>query len=99
MVIIPYGLDGRDWILSQPHTFTYKLSDSHVDSNLATVTLTVTPVNDAPTALALALATAEDTPLLLDLLAEARDVEGSAHGVLTVNADGAYTPGAGFNGE
>jgi VCBS repeat-containing protein len=31
-------------------TFTYKLSDGRVDSNLATVTLTVTPVNDAPVA-------------------------------------------------
>ncbi|MBZ0093948.1 MAG: cadherin-like domain-containing protein [Sulfuricella sp.] len=38
----------KDW--NGRDTFTYKLSDGRVDSNLATVTLTVTPVNDAPTA-------------------------------------------------
>jgi Ca2+-binding RTX toxin-like protein len=30
-------------------SFTYKVSDGTVDSNIATVTLTVNPVNDAPT--------------------------------------------------
>ncbi len=29
-------------------SFTYKVSDGTVDSNIATVTLTVTPINDAP---------------------------------------------------
>src|SRR5262249_31907265 len=31
-------------------SFTYKVNDGTVDSNTVTVTLTVTPVNDAPTA-------------------------------------------------
>ena len=32
-----------------PHSFTYKANDGTVDSNTATVSLTVTAVNDAPT--------------------------------------------------
>ena len=31
-----------------PDSFTYKANDGHVDSNVATVTLTVLPVNDKP---------------------------------------------------
>ena len=31
-----------------PDSFTYKANDTHVDSNAATVNVTVTPVNDAP---------------------------------------------------
>ena len=42
-------------------SFSYNLSDGPLDSNLATVSLTVTPVNDAPVAADVALATAEDT--------------------------------------
>lgn len=38
----------KDWH-GEDH-FSYKLSDGHVDSNLAIVSLTVTPVNDAPVA-------------------------------------------------
>ena len=33
-------------------TFTYRANDGALDSNVATVTITVTPVNDAPTAIA-----------------------------------------------
>jgi VCBS repeat-containing protein len=56
-------------------SFTYKLSDGRVDSNLATVTLTVTPVNDAPVAADVAATTAEDTPLVIALGAYASDVD------------------------
>ncbi len=56
-------------------TFTYKLSDGRVDSNLATVTLTVTSVNDAPVAADAAVSTAEDTALVIDLYAYATDVD------------------------
>jgi VCBS repeat-containing protein len=31
-----------------PDSFTYKANDSRVDSNIATVSITITPVNDAP---------------------------------------------------
>jgi VCBS repeat-containing protein len=98
----------QDWYGED--TFTYKLSDSRVDSNLATVTLTVTPVNDAPVAADSAVTLAEDTPFTIDLLALAGDVEGDAlvsaivngpaHGSLIQNTDGSYTytPDANYNG-
>ena len=38
-------------------------NDGSLDSNVAAVSLTVTPVNDAPVARNLAVTTAEDTPL------------------------------------
>src|SRR5207244_825461 len=53
-------------------TFTYRASDGTADSNLATVTITVMAVNDAPVAGNDTFTTAEDTPLLI-----------SAPGVLT----------------
>ena len=42
-------------------TATYGPGDPTIDTNPATVTITVTPVNDAPVASAGALVTAEDT--------------------------------------
>jgi VCBS repeat-containing protein len=94
-------------------TFTYRASDGTLDSNLATVTITVTAINDAPTATADAYSTAEDTPLNVaapGVLANDTDpdsstltaavVTGPGHGTLTLNADGSftYTPAANFNG-
>jgi len=94
-------------------TFTYRASDGTLDSNLATVTITVTAINDAPTAAADADSTAEDTALTVaapGLLSNDTDpdsstltaavVTGPGHGTLTLNADGSftYTPAANFNG-
>jgi hypothetical protein len=63
-------------------SFSYRLSDGPPStgsgqgySNLATVSLTVTPVNDAPVAADTALSTAEDTPLVITLGAYASDVD------------------------
>src|SRR5205085_2311562 len=83
-------------------------------SNLATVTLTITAVNDPPLASPESYTTAEDTALALDatlgLLADATDVDGDpltavlvsgpAHGSLGLNSDGSfiYTPSANYNG-
>ena len=44
-------------------SFTYKANDGALDSNVATVSLTVTPVNDAPVAANDSYSTSEDTPL------------------------------------
>jgi VCBS repeat-containing protein len=57
-------------------TFSYRLSDGPLDSNLATVNLTVTAVNDAPVAADVALSTAEDTALVIALGAYGSDVDG-----------------------
>jgi len=91
-------------------TFTYRLSDGPLESSLATVSLTITPVNDAPVVADVQATTAEDTALVIALGAYATDVDstalttqivtGPAHGVLTQNADGSYTytPDANYNG-
>jgi VCBS repeat-containing protein len=96
-----------------PDSFTYRVSDGTADSNVATVVLTVNPVNDAPVAVGDAYATDEDTPLTVaapGVLANDTDVDGDAlrvalvsgpaHGGLALNADGSftYTPAANFNG-
>ena len=41
-------------------SFTYKANDGTIDSNIATVNLTITPVNDAPLAEAQTVMTDED---------------------------------------
>jgi VCBS repeat-containing protein len=94
-------------------SFTYKASDGSLTSNVATVTLTVTPVNDAPVAANDAYTTAEDTPLSVaapGVLGNDSDVDsptltvslvtGPAHGTLVLNGNGAftYTPLANYNG-
>jgi VCBS repeat-containing protein len=94
-------------------SFTYRASDGTATSNLATVAITVSSVNDAPTAANDTYTTAEDTQLTVDapgVLDNDSDPEGDTltavvesgptHGTLTLNADGSfrYTPAPNFNG-
>ena len=94
-------------------SFTYKANDGQADSNVATVFLTVTPVNDAPVAHDDSYTLAEDTTLTLAapaILANDSDADGDAlsatlvsgprYGSLALNANGAltYTPFADFWG-
>ncbi len=95
-------------------TFTFRASDGQETSTVATVTLNIAPVNDAPLAAGDAYTMDEDTPLDVlvgeGLLANDSDVEGATlsallvvgptHGTLTLEPDGAfrYTPDADFNG-
>ncbi len=82
-----------------PDSFTYRVNDGTANSNIATVSLTVTPVNDPPVAADVSTTTAEDTPLNGTLVAT--DVDGDTltftkatdptHGTVTVNTDGTYT--------
>src|SRR5262249_6087948 len=74
-----------------PDSFTYKVNDGTADGNTATVSITVTAVNDAPVANAQSVTTVEDTPKSITLTGS--DIEGDslnfiivsnpAHGVLT----------------
>jgi VCBS repeat-containing protein len=95
-------------------SFTYRANDGTVDSNLATVRITVNGSNTAPVAAADCYTTNEDTPLtvtLPGLLANDSDADGNtltavlvagpAHGTLTLNANGSftYTPNSNFNGD
>ncbi|WP_291995607.1 tandem-95 repeat protein [Candidatus Accumulibacter sp. ACC003] len=90
--------------------FTYRLRGDGVESAVATVSVTVTPVNDAPTIVARSVALDEDSEVVLDLLADASDVDGDAlqfvtespqHGTLSGWADGtiSYRPAPDFNGQ
>ena len=94
-------------------TFTYHANDGTADSNIATVTITVTAANDAPVAVDDDYSTAEDTPLtvaapgVLDNDSDADHDElraiqdaGPASGTLVLDADGSfvYTPTLHFNG-
>lgn len=95
-------------------SFTYRATDGLLTSGVATVTITITPVNDAPVAANDSYLTAEDTTLTVSaasgVLANDTDVDGDAlsavlvsnvaHGTLNLSSNGGftYTPNANFNG-
>ena len=92
-------------------SFTYQVIDNGDTSNVATVTLNISAVNDAPVAGDDSESTLEMEPVTIDVLANDSDVEGTAltppviltgpaFGTALVNADGTitYTPAAGFTG-
>jgi len=66
-------------------TFTYTIDDGHASTAIGTVTLTVSPANDAPVAAGDAATTAEDTAVTVDVLANDKDVDSDA---ITVTAVG-----------
>ena len=78
-----------------PDTFTYTISDGAFATDTATVTITVTPVNDAPTADDFAGTVAEDsTNIPVDLTTLTDDVDGDAltYTITTPLANGTLTP-------
>ena len=94
-------------------SFTYRANDGLLNSAIATVTITVTPVNDPPVAQDDAYAIGEDTVLTVGtpgVLANDSDPDGNtltailtagpSHGTLVLNLDGSfnYTPNTNFNG-
>ncbi len=91
-------------------SFTYTLSDGNGGVDTATVSVTVTPVNDAPVAVNDAASTAQGVPVDIAVLANDTDVEGDprtvtsvtqgANGSVAINPNGTvkYTPNAGFGG-
>ena len=95
-------------------TFTYKAKDSanpQAESNSAIVVVTITAVNDAPTAVNDAGSTNEDAAVNMNVLANDTDPDAldtllvssltqGANGTVTVNVDNTlkYTPNANFNG-
>jgi hypothetical protein len=90
-----------------PDSFTYKANDGHADSNIATVKIVVTAINDAPVAQDQTFTTAEDTPTTVNLAASDMDGDpltysigtATVHGFLSIEGNVvSYTPEANFNG-
>lgn len=90
-----------------PDSFTFRATDGASDSANATVTITVTPVNDAPVVEDDAFSTAEDTPI--GIVLTGTDVEGDSlsfsvtsgpsHGSLSGSGSNrTYTPDPDFSG-
>lgn len=72
-------------------SFTYRATDVLGASDIATVTVTVTPVNDAPLGVIDDVTASEDTPLDVDVLSNDTDIDGDA---LSVTSVGAATKGS-----
>jgi len=92
-----------------PDSFTYSISDGHGGVDSATVSITVTPQNDPPSAADDSLTTAQDTPGSVNVLANDTDVDGpaltiagnthGAHGTVSCAAASCtYTPAPGYSG-
>ncbi|MCY1075824.1 Ig-like domain-containing protein [Archangium lansingense] len=88
-------------------SFRFKAHDGENSSNVAKVTITVTPVNDAPTANNQAVTTAEETPVTVTLTGSDPDgdaltftvTRSPASGTLSGTApDLTYTPNTNFLG-
>jgi hypothetical protein len=90
--------------------FTFRANDGVTTSNVATVNVTIIPVNDAPVASSQSVATTLNTPAVGQLLASDVDGDpltfapgkgkGPRHGTVVVSPSGAfsYTPTTGFTG-
>jgi hypothetical protein len=94
-----------------PDSFSYRANDGTDDSNVAVVTLTVRPINDAPTAQDDSATTPEDMPVDISVLGNDSDIDGDTlavtdvgaptNGTAFVKADGVtitYVPAANFAG-
>ena len=90
--------------------FSYSISDGHGGTASASVTVHVTPVNDAPVAVDDTASTSEDIPVDVSVLANDTDVDGdtltltgvsgAVKGTATLNANGTvhFVPAANANG-
>ena len=99
-----YTHDGSE---NTSDSFTYQANDGVNDSNVATVTITIYPINDAPVADDQAVNTDEDTAVGITLTGSDPEedpltfivVNGPAHGTLTGTPPAlTYTPDADYNG-
>lgn len=88
-------------------SFTFKASNGQADSNVATVSITVTPANDVPVAHDQNLQAHEDVPVAITLVASDVDGDALSFSIATLPEHGTlggtppnitYTPGAEFSG-
>jgi subtilisin family serine protease len=92
-------------------SFEYQICDTYNSCDTATVTVTVTPVNDPPVANDDSATTTEETPVTIDVAANDEDdnlnnstatvVSDPTNGIVVSNFDGTfnYTPYSNFNGQ
>ena len=79
-----------------PDSFVYKVNDGLADSNTATVSITVTPVNDPPVAYGATVETMENTAVDFELLATDPDGDFGTYHIVTepehgtLECDGRY---------
>jgi gliding motility-associated-like protein len=90
-----------------PDGFTFKVNDGSSDSNIATISITVLPVNDLPFATDQSISTQEDIAKTLTLSASDVDLDGLSYSIVTPPAHGTlsgtgsaftYTPSLNFSG-
>ena len=92
---------------SGPDSFIFTVNDGTLDSNTATVSITVSPLNDPPVAVSQSVETLEDAAKAITL--QASDIDGDAlsftvtsgpsHGALSGSgANLTYTPGTNYHG-
>jgi uncharacterized protein (TIGR03382 family) len=95
---------------SGPDTFSYTVTDGNGQTSTAAVVVTVTPIDDVPTAAADTATIVEDTPTAIDLLGNDTGLGDGPitvtittppeHGEVVVNGDGTvtYTPDPDYHG-
>jgi len=91
-----------------PDSFTYRVNDGSANSSIATVSITVEPVNDPPTAANQNVTTNEDTPKAITLVGNDIDGDTLTYAIVTqpthgsvsggTGANRTYTPDANYNG-
>ena len=89
-------------------SFTFRANDGTADSNTATISITITPVNDAPIADAQSVTTSEDTAKAITLTASDVDVDSLIYSIVDAPRHGSlgtltgasvtYTPAGDYNG-
>jgi large repetitive protein len=94
-----------------PDSFTFIVNDGQLNSQVATVSINVIPVNDPPIAVDDVFETLEDTPLNANVADNDSDVDGPdaiytvvtgpSHGILVLNPNGTftYTPNLNYFGQ
>ncbi|HEY94331.1 MAG TPA: S8 family serine peptidase [Dehalococcoidia bacterium] len=88
--------------------FTYMANDGMINSNTATVTITINPINDSPVAQNQSVSTDQDTTVSISLVATDVDNDLLSYSIVTVPSHGTlsgtapdltYSPDSNYNGD